>query len=68
MTDRNDMNLSNERFGKHHRNMEKRAQKAVHSKRRKHITAHYVMNIDDQLKFAKLMKMLATPTWQGGAK
>ena len=62
MTDRNEMNLSNEQFGKHHRNMEKSGQKAVHSKRQKYITAHHVMNIDDQLKFAKLMQMLSTPT------
>ena len=56
------MNLSNEQFGKHHRNMEKSAQKAVHSKRQKNVTAHHVVTIDDQLKFAKLMQMLSTPT------
>jgi hypothetical protein len=62
MTDRNEMNLSNEQFGKHHRNMEKSAQKVAHSKRQKYITAHHLMTIDDQLKFAKLMQMLSTPT------
>ena len=55
-------------LGEHRDALEKKAQKAVHSKRQKYITAHHVMNIDDQLKFAKLMQMLATPTWQGGAK
>ena len=55
-------------FGEHRDALEKKAKKAVHSKRQKYITAHHVMNIDDQLKFAKLMQMLATPTWQGGAK
>jgi hypothetical protein len=24
--------------------------------------------IDDRLKFAQLLRMLSTPTWQGGAK
>jgi len=25
-------------------------------------------NIDEQLKFAQLLKILGTPTWQGGAR
>jgi hypothetical protein len=25
-------------------------------------------NIDDQLKFAQLLKILGTPTWQGGER
>ena len=62
MTERNDMNLSNEQFGEHHRNMVKNVQKAVRSKRQKNLTAHHVKNIDDQLKFAELMQMLSTPT------
>jgi hypothetical protein len=55
-------------FAEHRDALEKKATKAVHSKRQKYITAHHVMNLDDQLKFAKLMQMLSTPTWQGGAK
>ncbi len=62
------MYLSNSQFGEHQKKIEKEAHNAVHSKRQKYITAHHVMTIDDQLKFAKLMQMLATPTWQGGAK
>jgi hypothetical protein len=25
-------------------------------------------NVDDQLKFAQLLKILGTPTWEGGAR
>jgi hypothetical protein len=56
------MYLSNSQFGEHQKKIEQKAQKAVHSKRQKYITAHHVMNIDDSLKFAKLMQMLSTPT------
>ena len=60
--DRNDMNLSNEQFGKHHEEFEKSAQKAFHSKGKKYTTPHHVMNVDDQLKFAKLIQTLSMPT------
>ncbi len=56
------MYLSNSQFGEHQKKIEQKAQRAVHSKRQKYITAHHVMNIDDSLKFAKLMQMLSTPT------
>lgn len=49
-------------FGEHRDALDKKAQKAVHSKRQQYITVHHVMNIDDQLKFAKLVQMLSTPT------
>jgi len=32
------------------------------------LSTHQVVSIDDRLKFAQLIQMLSTPTWQGGAK
>jgi hypothetical protein len=37
------------------------ALKAVRSKRQKQINMHHAPSIDDQLKYAKLFKMLASP-------
>ena len=37
------------------------ALKAVHSKRQKKINMHHAPSIDEQLKYAKLFKMLASP-------
>lgn len=41
--------------------LEAAALKAVHSKRQKQINRHHAPNIDEQLKYAKLFKMLASP-------
>jgi hypothetical protein len=37
------------------------ALKAVHSKRQKNLNMHHAPTIDEQLKYAKLFKMLASP-------
>ena len=41
--------------------LEAAALKAVHSKRQKQISMHHAPTIDEQLKYAKLFKMLASP-------
>jgi hypothetical protein len=41
--------------------LEYAALKAVHSKRQKQINMHHAPSIDEQLKYAKLFKMLASP-------
>jgi hypothetical protein len=56
------MYLSNSQFGQHSENNEKKTHKAVDSKKQRKINAHHVLNLDDQLKFAKLMQNLSTPT------
>ena len=41
--------------------LEAAALKAVHSQRQKQINMHHAPTIDEQLKYAKLFKMLASP-------
>ena len=43
-------------------NLGAKAIKAARSKKQQTFTAHHVPNLDEQLKFAKLMKLLESPT------